>query len=116
MNTRKLLFCLLSVWLFVACSRVNPKVTLSSERIIHHGHVEMKGTGFTPNANVYSHLRRPDGTEYPVLPMRTNDRGEFIHDIDSLLLSPGIYEVWVEDEKSKTTSNVARFEVTSEQK
>jgi len=94
----------------------NPKITLTKERIYRSDHTEMKGTGFTPNSNVYSHLRRPDGTEFPVLPMRTDDRGEFTHDIDSLLLSPGMHELWVEDEKSKKTSNVARFEVTSEQK
>lgn len=76
----------------------------------------MRGTGFTKNADVYSHLRRPDGTEFPVLPMRTNDRGEFTHDIDTLLLSPGVHEVWVEDPKSKATSEVVRFDVTSEQK
>ncbi len=72
----------------------------------------MKGTGFTPKRNVLSHLRRPDGTEFPVLPMLTDDRGEFTHDIDTLLLAPGIHEVWVEDEASKTSSNIARFEVT----
>jgi len=76
----------------------------------------MRGTGLTKDANIYSHLRRPDGTEFPVLPMRTNDRGEFVHDIDTLLLSPGVHEVWVEDEQSKKTSDVVRFEVTSEQK
>jgi hypothetical protein len=72
----------------------------------------MHGYGFTPNANAFSHLRRPDGTQFPVLPMRTNDKGEINHEIDTLLLSGGVHEVWVEDEKSKTTSNVARFEVT----
>ena len=72
----------------------------------------MKGTGFTPKQNVSSHLRRPDGTEFPVLPMLTDDRGELTHDIDTLLLSPGVHEVWVVDDTAKTSSNTARFEVT----
>ena len=83
---------------------------------MHPGHLEMKGSGFTKNANVYSHLKRPDGTEFPVLPMMTDARGEFNHDIDSLLLSPGTHEVWVEDVNAKTTSEVVRFEVTIEPK
>jgi hypothetical protein len=44
--------------------------------------------------------------------MLTDDRGEFTHDIDTLLLSPGTHEVWVVDDHSKVSSNVARFEVT----
>ena len=118
MNTQRFFLLASFVSLFLAtaaCTQINPKVTLSAPRVRHSGHIEMQGTGFTPKANVYSHLRRPDGTEFPVLPMMTNDRGEFTHDIDTLLLSPGTHEVWVEDGNSKTTSNVARFEVTNEQ-
>ena len=75
----------------------------------------MRGTGFTPKANVTSHLRRPDGTEFPVLPMLTDDRGQVMHDIDTLILTPGIHEIWVVEDRSKVSSNVARFEVTIEQ-
>ena len=46
--------------------------------------------------------------------MMTNDRGEFSHDIDTLLLAPGTHEVWVIDERSKASSNIVRFEVTLE--
>jgi hypothetical protein len=119
MNTRKTFLVASLVCVLFAtgsCAQTKPTVTLSPLRVFHSGHVEMKGTGFTKNANVYSHLRRPDGSEFPVLPMMTNDRGEFTHDIDTLLLSPGVHEVWVEDGKSKTTSNIVRFEVTNEQK
>src|SRR5437867_12759924 len=119
MNTRNSFVIGLLVSLFsvtASCAQTKPTVTLSPTRVFHSGHVEMRGTGFTPKAEVYSHLRRPDGTEFPVLPMMTNDRGEFTHDIDTLLLSPGNHEVWVEDLQSKTTSNVARFEVTNELK
>jgi hypothetical protein len=72
----------------------------------------MRGEGFTPKANVRSHLRRPDGTEFPVLPMMTNDRGEITHEIETFILEPGMYQVWVEDETAKKTSEPAKFEVT----
>ena len=119
MNTRKLFVAGLFVSLFFAaasCSQTKPTVTLFPLRVYRSGHIEMRGAGFSKNANVNSHLRRPDGTEFPVLPMMTDDRGEFVHDIDTLLLTPGVHEVWVEDINSKTTSGVVRFEVTSDQK
>lgn len=48
--------------------------------------------------------------------MFTNDKGEILHDIDTVVFVPGVYEVWVEDTKAKTTSNVVRFEVTMNSK
>lgn len=122
MNTRKIFLAALSVSLLlvIACSQttaaLNPKVTLTPQRVLHHGHVDMRGTGFTPKSTVLSHLRRPDGTEFPVLPMLTNEKGEFAHDIDSLLLSPGLHTIWVEDAQSKKVSEQVQFEVTVEQK
>jgi hypothetical protein len=108
-------FFLLAFFLLVTfCAQSKPKITITPAKVQHSGHVDLRGSSFTPRANVYSHLRRPDGTEFPVLPMMTNDRGEFTHDIDTLLLSPGTHEVWVVDETSKTSSNIARFEVTLE--
>jgi hypothetical protein len=99
---------------FVTClsAQKKPQVTVSPEIVLHHGHVDLKGTGLTAKSNVLSHLRRPDGTEFPVLTMYTNDKGEFVHDIDTVVLQPGVHEVWVEDVKAKTTSNIAKFEVT----
>ena len=107
-------FVLLAFLLATSFAQTKPTVTITPSKVQHTGHVDMSGKGFTPKANVYSHLRRPDGTEFPVLPMMTNNRGEITHDIDTLLLTPGIHEVWVVDETAKTTSNVARFEVTLE--
>ena len=89
-----------------------PEITVSPAVVLHHGHVDLKGTGFTPKSDIVSHLRRPDGTEFPELTMYTNDKGEFSHDIDTVVMSPGVHEVWAEDIKTKSTSNVARFEVT----
>jgi hypothetical protein len=104
------IFCvLLGTALF---AQTTPKISVWPDKILHHGHVELKGSGFTPKSNVRSHLRRPDGTEFPVLPMYTNDKGEFVHDIDTVVLQPGVHDVWVEDLKTQKTSNVAHFEVT----
>src|SRR5581483_6418198 len=93
-----------------------PKITVTPAKILHLGHVEMKGTGFSPKSNVNSHLQRPDGTEFRILEMYTNDKGEIEHDIDTVVMQPGVYQLWVDDLKTKTTSNVARFEVTMNSK
>jgi hypothetical protein len=92
-----------------------PQVTLSPTRVPAKGHVEMTGSGFTPMANVTSHLLKPDGTEFPWLPMLTDSNGEITHDIDTLLLAPGTHEVWVVDDTTGVSSNVARFELTLDQ-
>src|SRR4026208_51647 len=108
-------FVLVSLSLLAAsCSETRPtpapRIVLSSERIFDKGHVEMKGTGFIPKTNVGSHLKRPNGTEFPVLHIITDDRGEFTHTIDTYTFSAGTHEVWVE-ESTGVSSNVAKFEV-----
>jgi hypothetical protein len=62
-----------------SCTTPKTTLTISPDRMLRGGKVTMRGEGFTPKANVRSHLRRPDGTEFPVLPMMTNDRGEITH-------------------------------------
>ena len=108
-------FCVL-LGTAVFAQKASPKISVSPAKVLHHGHVDLKGTGFTPKSNVLSHLKRPDGTEFPVLQMYTNDKGEIEHDIDTIVMLPGVYELWVDDIKAKTTSNVARFEVTMNSK
>ena len=71
----------------------------------------MTGAGFTPDHTAMSHLQRPDGTEYNPLRLRTNDRGEFSHKIDTTMLDVGTFELWVEDEASKKASNRQQFTV-----
>ena len=92
---------------------VRPHLTLSATRILHKGWIDVKGTGFSPKATVISHLRRPDGTEFPELAMLTDDRGELTHEIDTLLLQPGFHDLWIID-STGVSSNVAQFEVTLE--
>src|SRR5262245_28290412 len=112
-----------SVWLlvvFVLCfnlagcsaAKATPKITLSTDRIVHKGWVTMRGEGFTPKADIRSHLKRPNGTEFPVLPILTDADGKFTHEIDTLLLAPGVHELWVIDSTTNEQSNVAKFEVT----
>ena len=118
MKIRKYFLILLLVSLYfvtTSSAQKTPKLTVSPLRVLHQGRVEMHGTGFTQKAIVSSHLRRPDGTEFSVLRMLTDDHGEFFHYIDASLLSPGPHEVWVVDNSSKATSNLVRFEVILEQ-
>jgi hypothetical protein len=71
----------------------------------------LTGTGFTPNRTVMSHLFRPDGSEYNPLRFRTDERGEFSHKIDTVMLDIGTFELWAEDEASKIASNHTQFSV-----
>ena len=108
--------CVLLGTVLFAQTKAKPTITVTPAKILHLGHVEMKGTGFSPKSNVNSHLRRPNGTEFRILEMYTNDKGEIEHDIDTVVMVPGVYELWVDDLQAKTTSNVARFEVTMNSK
>lgn len=112
-NLKALLASVLCVFLgTVLFAQTAPKITVSPAKVLHLTHVEMRGTGFSPKSDVLSHLRRPDGTEFRILQMYTNDKGEIEHDIDTVVMTPGVYELWVEDVKTNKTSNVARFELT----
>ena len=88
-----------------------PQVKLSANRVKSGDLVFLTGTGFTPNRTAMAHLQRPDGSEYNPLRLRTNDRGEFTHRIDTIMLDTGTFDVWVEDEASNSTSNRMHFTV-----
>jgi len=98
-----------------ASASKGPQITLAPARLPQSGVTHLHGTGFTPLSDAVSHLKRPDGTEFPTLNFFTNDKGEFDHDIESFLLQIGTHEVWVIDTKTGVTSNVAKFETTREQ-
>ena len=74
----------------------------------------MFGKGFTPKQNVQSHLRRPDGTEFREVSILTDAKGEFEHDIDTLLLLRGVHDLWVVDSATGLSSNIAHFTATDE--
>jgi hypothetical protein len=92
-----------------------PRITLDTYRVPQGGFVYMKGTGFSPVAEVVSHLKKPDGTEYPELIFVTDEKGEFSHHIESFLLQIGVHEVWVIDRKTGVKSNAEKFEATRDQ-
>ena len=74
----------------------------------------VNGTGFTPGSAVVSHLIRPDKTEYNPIRLRANASGEIVHKIDTVMLDVGTFEMWVEDEATKATSNRIQFSVESD--
>ena len=74
----------------------------------------VNGTGFTPSGAVVSHLIRPDKSEYNPLRLRANAKGEIVHKIDTVMLDVGTFEMWVEDEALKATSNRIQFLVESD--
>ena len=92
--------------------QAKPELSISADRVKSGDSLFVTGKGFTPSKSVLSHLKRPDETEYNPLRIRTNDKGEFVHRIDSTMLELGAYEMWVEDEGTHVLSNRIRFTVT----
>lgn len=70
-----------------------------------------QGSGFTGNYGVTSHLRRPDGTEFPTRQIATNGSGQFSTTIDSTGFGAGTYQVWAVDNNTGISSNVVSFTV-----
>jgi hypothetical protein len=95
----------------VLYSQRTPRVSVSATRVKSGDYVLLTGTGFTPNRTVMSHLQRPNRSEYNPLRFRTDEKGEFSHKIDTVMLDLGTFEVWAEDEGSKVVSNRAQFTV-----
>ena len=111
MNRYFLRALLVSLLLLVASAQKKPEISVSPARVKAGDPVMLTGTGFTPNRSVMSHLRRPDASEYNPLRLRTDERGEFSHKIDTVMMDAGSFELWVEDEASKVVSNRTLFRV-----
>jgi len=92
---------------------VKAEITVSPTRVRSGGLVMLNGVGFTPDRAVLSHLVKPNAMEYNPLRLRANAKGELVHKIDTVMLDIGSFEVWIEDEGTKTTSNRVQFVVTS---
>ena len=95
----------------IGAQRKPPEITASPSRVKNGEIVMVKGTGFTPDRPVMSHMRRPNGTEYNPLRLRSNMQGELVHKIDTTMLDPGTFELWMEDEGSALSSNRVQFRV-----
>jgi hypothetical protein len=110
----------LGMFVAAACTQTapeptSPTVVLSTTRIPVKGFIEVKGSGFTPKTELVSHLKKPTGTEYPLLPMLSDEKGEITHEIDTLLLAIGTHQLWIVDTKTGVSSNIAEFEVMADQ-
>ena len=97
--------------LTVVYAQKKPEISVSAARVRVGESVILKGSGFTPNRSAMSHLLRPNGTEYNPLRLRIDERGEFTHKIDTVMLDVGTFELWAEDENSKVVSNRIQFKV-----
>ena len=103
---------LASLLLFaVVYAQKKPEISVFPARVRVGDPVMLMGTGFTPNRSVMSHLLRPDGSEYNPLRFRTDERGEFSHKIDTVMMDAGTFELWADDEASKIVSNRIQFRV-----
>src|SRR5258706_16185494 len=112
MNRYLMRALLVSLPLFAVVHAQNkPEISVSPVRVKAGDPVMLTGTGFTPNRSVMSHLRRPDASEYNPLRIRTDERGEFSHKIDTVMMDAGTFELWAEDEASKAVSNRTLFRV-----
>ncbi|GEM_PF-1675798 len=66
----------------------------------------LQWTGFTPNSTLTSHLRKPDGTEFPILQFNTDGQGNATFIIDSSEFVPGTYQHFAVDDVTGAQSNV----------
>ena len=124
MTSKNFLISLMALLLVASCgsdtdtassAESRPTVTLSKTVVPAKEFIGVTGSGFTPDENITSHLLQPDGREFPYLPILTDSNGEFVHEVDTLLLLVGTHELWVVDDTTGLSSNVVRFEVTREQ-
>ena len=115
MKLSKSILLVAFVFLFAATATLRsatPSISVSPARLLVGNIVKMKGKGFTPKATIHSHLRRPDGTEFPLLAMLTDANGEISHEIETFILGPGVFELWIDDDTAKKTTEHVRFEAT----
>jgi len=75
----------------------------------------IRGSGFSPNATVRYHVRKPDGTEYPPgdFTGKVDGAGNFNHTYTSQCTTVvGTYTVWVIDKPSGKSSNAITEQIT----
>ena len=68
-------------------------------------------SGFTANNTLTSHLRSPDGTEFPTLQFSTDAAGSASHTIDRTGFVPGTYEHWAVDDLTGVQTPTVAFVV-----
>ena len=70
-------------------------------------------SGFTPNATLTSHLRRPDGSAFPPMQFSTDAAGRAARTINSTGFAPGRYTHWAIDDRTGRQTAQITFEVTA---
>ena len=70
------------------------------------------GQGFTGSYGVTSHLKRPDGSEFPTKQIATDAAGHFSDVINSTGFAAGTYEVWAVDNNTGIATAHVTFVVT----
>ncbi|HET6900377.1 MAG TPA: hypothetical protein VFK70_18645, partial [Vicinamibacteria bacterium] len=88
-----------------------PKVTISPARGRPGQPFTYVGRGFTGNSGATTHLQGPDGLEWQAKRYATSPEGTFEREISSGEFVPGTYAVWAMDDRTRTTSPKATFEV-----
>jgi hypothetical protein len=88
----------------VLSAQTTPRLALSAGQIWHGESVTVSATGFTSKGVVLSRLIRPDGSEYPEMPLDADARGEFSHLVTIVPEMYGTYELRIMDELTKATA------------
>ena len=87
-----------------AGAQAQPTLNFSVSQIYHGEIVQVRGTGFTPNGPLLSHMIRPDGSLYPETEMKADARGGLVHAITIIPDYFGSYEVIVDDVATKRSA------------
>ena len=90
-----------------------PEVTISPARGRPGQPFTYVGRGFTGNSGATTHLQGPDSLEWQAKRYATSPEGTFEREISSGEFVPGTYAVWAMDDRTKTTSPKATFEVVA---
>jgi hypothetical protein len=100
----KLVVPILLSLVLTSAAAAEPVLTFSVSQIQHGEYVQVRGTGFTPNSAVMSHLIRPDGKEYPEMPMKVEAQGRVTHEITIVPNTFGTYELLIQDQTTKAVA------------
>jgi hypothetical protein len=85
---------------------INPLISSSPPSGPRGTTFTITATGFTPNGTIIEHIRKPDGTEYPVNTYTADANGNRTQNWTSSSTSPlGTYTIWWIDQASGRQSN-----------
>ena len=92
---------------------VNPQISSSPPSGPRGTTFTINGTGFTPNGTIAEHIRKPDGTEYPVNNYTADANGNKTVNWTSTSSSPlGTYTIWWINQATGQQSNSVTQTIT----